>query len=720
MAASPVSDHTPIGAVDRRNTSNSDASSYFQKTVTLQEWWLIKTDDDYKGKRLGVAGIASSDQRGRREFHSAPVIKRYDMFTLETADAVTLYINGFINRTRTLENGFPTEIFDHFLMGFPLYWELCGKRWCEVPANSEADQEKTSADPTHEINDLESTAAVSTPIANKQSSDVEVVEDGHHIQSENLDVTKPSKSSMLHSSVANYTSSACEEVNVENYSIPQGTLEPSEHENGGHTSFPTDAEFCEDVCHDGLMESPSAPNFHKPSTSSLPDVVADSGASAGYNVDSPGRIESLEINTRSKKRPIRKSNRKVAHVHGVAALNHCSPGEVIGNGRDNVVHMNESKSNQKTASKSKVKRSQKLASESIKLLDEGKLDGTVHQNPSVSAINERDSAGHLTVSKSDQKTASGSTMKRKKKLPSKSTMTHDEGKVDGRDNVVHLNESKSNHKTASKSKVKRNKKLASESIKLLDEGKLDGTVHQNPPVLAINERDSAGHLTVSKFDQKTASGCTLKQKKKLPSESTMANDEGILDGTVHQNPPVWKINERDNMGHLNVSKSDQKTASGSTMKRKKKLPSKSTMTHDEGKVDGTVHQSPPLLRKVRHRRSRVEKPRKRSKTSETANRIKVTNGGSGVKKAKKRIHFETPASPSTVEAKASSCLRSPESLNLKRSRSGRLLMPTLDFWRNETPVYDGERKVIGILGQLDIVQPSRGSRSEPVKKPKTK
>ncbi|KAG6396189.1 hypothetical protein SASPL_142331 [Salvia splendens] len=32
-------------------------------------------------------------------------------------------VHGFLNRSRTLENGFSQEICDHFLIGFPYYWE---------------------------------------------------------------------------------------------------------------------------------------------------------------------------------------------------------------------------------------------------------------------------------------------------------------------------------------------------------------------------------------------------------------------------------------------------------------------------------------------------------------------------------------------------------------------------------------------------------------------
>ncbi|CAN1229507.1 Kinetochore-associated protein KNL-2 homolog [Linum grandiflorum] len=946
MAASPVADHTPTTASNHRKTSNSGSSSYFPKTVTLKEWWLIRTGNDCNGKSLGVAGYVSSVQRVRREFHSAPVIKRHDVFTVETADDVTVFLDGPINRTCTLAYGFPPEIFDHFGLGFPFYWKQCEKRWCEVEADEEkayadtihkigmestpiaendssdveADEEKAYADTIHNIG-MESTA-----IAENDSSDVEVMDDDYrHIQSEKADIVKASKCAMLHSPVGSFGTSACEEVNVEDDSSP------TEEGNEGHTSFPAAEEYCEAVSNDGSKDIPSSPtpSFHTTSASSLQDVVADKGASSNSKAPSvdgvadlnccssekvigDGRDNVVDPNvltsnrkTRSRAKrnktiasestdvlasnqknvsrskakrkkkiasastelldegkldetvhqtpPVRKSNRKVPSVNGVAALDFCSSEEVIGDGRDNVVDLNVSTSNQKNASRSKVKRNKRLASESTKPLDEGKLDGAVHQTPAfgksnskIPSINEvaafnlvssedvadngRDNVVHLIVSESNQKTASRSKVKRNKKLASESTKPLDEGKLDetvhqnppirtsnrkvpsingvaaldfcsseevignGRDNVVDLNISKSNQKTRSQAKRKKKiasestkpldeGKLASESTKPLDEGKLDETVHQTPPSSTINEQENMDDLNVSKFDQKTASGSTVKRNKRLRSESnTMVHDEGKL--AVHQTPAVWKSNRkipsvnevaafnlvssedvvdngRDNVVHLNVSKSNQKTASRSKVKRNKKLAPESTKPLDEGNLDKTVQQTPPPATNVskfdqntasgstvkRNRKLRsgsttmvhdeakldgavhqtpsteVRKSRRKNKTSETANIINPSDGGSAVKKAAKRSLFESPVTPNTPKGKTTSCLHSPESLNLKRSRSGRLLMPTLEFWRNQSPIYDAERKVIGILEEVGTPRQAapRGSRSEPPKKkPKTR
>jgi hypothetical protein len=46
-----------------------------------------------------------------RVFHSAAITKRYDVFTLQTADGVNVLLQGYINRTLTVENGFSSQVF---------------------------------------------------------------------------------------------------------------------------------------------------------------------------------------------------------------------------------------------------------------------------------------------------------------------------------------------------------------------------------------------------------------------------------------------------------------------------------------------------------------------------------------------------------------------------------------------------------------------------------
>ncbi|CAI9088124.1 OLC1v1022370C1 [Oldenlandia corymbosa var. corymbosa] len=94
------------------------------KQVCLCDWWLVKADDSSSNSiRLGVAGINLENSLGRRIFHSAAILKRHSAVTLETLDGIVVNISGSINKYQTLQNGFPPEVCNHFLIGFPYYWE---------------------------------------------------------------------------------------------------------------------------------------------------------------------------------------------------------------------------------------------------------------------------------------------------------------------------------------------------------------------------------------------------------------------------------------------------------------------------------------------------------------------------------------------------------------------------------------------------------------------
>ncbi|KAL8188576.1 hypothetical protein R6Q57_029864 [Mikania cordata] len=100
------------------------SSSYFPRTITLIDWWLTKPESNGGANTtLGVAGLTSHQSRAARCFSSAPILKIDNLLELETVDGVSIILQGFINKDRTLENGFSAEIFDHFLIGFPHNWK---------------------------------------------------------------------------------------------------------------------------------------------------------------------------------------------------------------------------------------------------------------------------------------------------------------------------------------------------------------------------------------------------------------------------------------------------------------------------------------------------------------------------------------------------------------------------------------------------------------------
>ncbi|XP_048128220.1 kinetochore-associated protein KNL-2 homolog isoform X2 [Rhodamnia argentea] len=85
--------------------------------VFLNEWWLVNAN----GKGLAIGGFAHRDERVSL-FCSAPIVKRHDTTTFETADGMTIMVGGLINRLRTLENGFSSKVCNKFLLGFPYDW----------------------------------------------------------------------------------------------------------------------------------------------------------------------------------------------------------------------------------------------------------------------------------------------------------------------------------------------------------------------------------------------------------------------------------------------------------------------------------------------------------------------------------------------------------------------------------------------------------------------
>ncbi|KAH6832150.1 hypothetical protein C2S53_007428 [Perilla frutescens var. hirtella] len=94
-----------------------------RKVILLHTWWLVKADPDSHGKRLGIGGYTLEEKLGMRTFCSASIVKKHDATTLQTVDGITVMVHGYLDRSRTLENGFSEEVCDHFQIGFPYYWE---------------------------------------------------------------------------------------------------------------------------------------------------------------------------------------------------------------------------------------------------------------------------------------------------------------------------------------------------------------------------------------------------------------------------------------------------------------------------------------------------------------------------------------------------------------------------------------------------------------------
>ncbi|XP_056161184.1 protein EMBRYO DEFECTIVE 1674 isoform X2 [Syzygium oleosum] len=130
-----------------------------QTQVFMNEWWLVNAN----GKGLAVGGFAHRDERVSL-FCSAPIVKRHDTTTFETADGMTIMVGGLINQLRTLENGFSSKVCNKFLLGFPYDWaeystscygEDCGVQAGSVKATA---SEKTDSQSRSTANYFEATS----------------------------------------------------------------------------------------------------------------------------------------------------------------------------------------------------------------------------------------------------------------------------------------------------------------------------------------------------------------------------------------------------------------------------------------------------------------------------------------------------------------------------------------------------------------------------------
>ncbi|KZV23327.1 ABC transporter G family member 17-like [Dorcoceras hygrometricum] len=136
MTFTPTRNHADHRALTRRSPSQgyyTYSSDILQGTPTpvweIQSEWRPRPPSQlfFAVKRTPPPGYArcTSKKRshGTRGFLSSPIVKRHDAVTLLTADGITITVSGHLNRSRTLNNGFPLKVCNDFVFGFPYYWE---------------------------------------------------------------------------------------------------------------------------------------------------------------------------------------------------------------------------------------------------------------------------------------------------------------------------------------------------------------------------------------------------------------------------------------------------------------------------------------------------------------------------------------------------------------------------------------------------------------------
>ncbi|KAI3508991.1 hypothetical protein L1887_24014 [Cichorium endivia] len=151
-------------AIDAANNS-PPSRSYFHKSVSLQDWWLTKPQTVDDRKRIGVSGLTCTSQLSRAErcFSSAPILKAYDFFELETVDGICVILQGYINKEKTLQSGFSSEVFDHFVIGFPPYWEEFSTN-CSKRGSSDDYVSRANEDGKDSIGNFDDTCTMDTEV----------------------------------------------------------------------------------------------------------------------------------------------------------------------------------------------------------------------------------------------------------------------------------------------------------------------------------------------------------------------------------------------------------------------------------------------------------------------------------------------------------------------------------------------------------------------------
>ncbi|XP_021849975.1 uncharacterized protein [Spinacia oleracea] len=145
--------------------------------ICLEEWWLSKPEGC---KGLAVSGRPTEERKcndahqkfhsapakrrfASREFHSAEIVKKHGCTILETADGIFVSLSGFIDRSRTQQNGFSFEVCRDFIYGFPNGWKDY--------ATSMA-----MGDETSEVNRIELNESVLSAVETSEVSRIELSE----------------------------------------------------------------------------------------------------------------------------------------------------------------------------------------------------------------------------------------------------------------------------------------------------------------------------------------------------------------------------------------------------------------------------------------------------------------------------------------------------------------------------------------------------------------
>ncbi|KAH7553669.1 hypothetical protein JRO89_XS12G0040600 [Xanthoceras sorbifolium] len=817
----------------RCNNSNyhdddEESSSHFQTTVCLYDWWLIKADKDFEGKRLAVAGFTSRELQAMRVFTSAPIVKRYDIFTLETADGICIVLKGFINKSRTKENGFSAEVLSHFLFGFPPHWEAYIEKCLEEEFTTGAGL-VTVININSSVTEHEFTAVAGMTDANLNTTPINYEVNGKNKHSvEDLNECSANVSEKVTTNASkgfDWQNHAAEDNNIEKakdhasenllpsmscdinaVSLRKDNLAlPAEHSSHNVTGSPermANSKSCSEGSKGTVRKSktqePASLESLTISNAALAECPIPK-ASDVENLNSANLVPAVPVGDSSLDLRITSTNSKPQEPACLESItiSNAALGECPLPKASDIENLNSSNLDPAvskgdsgldlyiTSRKSKIQEPACLESitisnaasgecsipkvTDIENLNSSNLDPAVVGNPGVDPIITSSRPEILEQQEEDGVTCANkdfSIFSLPQEFVATVRCTGEKSSGFEGSSLSSFGLGVTHAESLSTSPINEDPNYQKLSGTCVDDtmnspavsGFTPTKVHTN--ALNVTPSNSGSRKNWNQNKHSGFTGSMKRKGKELRSETSKHLDGESLKmcssgKTIHSGKKIDMLESArsqsikrmvSNMTGNSKGKEKERHTTVLALKSKRYKMGLAALVSDrtsnlEGMnmfdfcdnelqqpVHDTVVKNNSTQGKDHRKKSQAGTPMQKPSTSdgsrnevgdthhqyesETAvgQREATAKGSSSKKKARRRINFDTQARPLTRGRRDN--IVSPEFLSLKRSRSGRLLLPSLDFWRNQIAVYDADRRVTGI----QVATPSKGSKSEPPNK----
>ncbi|ESQ40163.1 hypothetical protein EUTSA_v10015290mg, partial [Eutrema salsugineum] len=583
---------------DHREPNSDGDSSSFQRTVFLGDWWLIKCSKEFEGKRFGVAGYeiaASVETRAMRVFTSSPIIKAFDVFTLQASDGTCITLRGFLNKERVVKSGFLPEISREFIFGFPPCWEqICNNCFGGVHLGTDINNASSLID--------KACSPVLSPCKNSKGNleDSRVETRAKSTVTEKNTTVINDKDGHSDGSIARYTKSA-RKKSLRLQSKPGG--KSAEEERELELSKIQNTTNDRDHGSEGLNKAKSR------------DVEKDEFEATG-NEGSEAKLDESKVQNRTND----------GDHHGSGGL------------------------------------------DKAKSSDVEKYEGEVINNEVISSA---DGCGnkHACADNVDKVTSMSATGE---------SLTSEQGNGE-------LKVTRASPQSLFED-LDKSRKPAKKSRKTL---KSDGNVVEdvNHSGTKVKSAKNKRKLDVSKGQHPTTSSEGLNKAK--------GNDVEKDEGTAINNEVVSPV---DGYGRHSGTDSKKLTSENAT---------KESLTSEQQK--GKLNVTKTSLHSMSKDLNNSSKPGKRGKSknlkgdwnvvepmNHTGSKVKEAEENLSGGKTNRKIDFDEEVTPDKEVKRQKTNAVSADSVGQKRSRSGRVLVSSLEYWRNQIPVYDMDRNLIQV------------------------